>query len=325
MESVAHPLMWIFFAVFVLIALAVDLLVLRGSGPHKVTSREALLWSFAWISLALIFNLLLWLYLESVLDAANAKRIALEFLTGYLVEKSLSIDNIFVFLMLFNYFAVPEQYQQRALIYGVLGAIVLRAILIFLGAALLQNFHWLIYLFGLILLISGLKMLWAAGQKPNLENNPIMRWLSSHLTLTRSYHGQSLWIVENGKRIFTPLFLVLIMIGVTDLIFAVDSIPAIFAITDDPFIVLTSNVFAVLGLRALYFLLADMADRFHLLAYGLALVLIFIGGKMLLMDIYKIPITYSLLIVGLLIMSSMLLSLWLSANAKDDNNLDRPL
>ncbi len=319
MESIAQPAVWLVFSLFVVIAVVVDILVLNRNGPHQVSMREALIWSLAWIALALLFNLGLWIYLQGQMPAVDAQRVALEFLTGYLVEKSLSIDNIFVFLMLFQYFAVPPQYQQRALIFGVLGAIILRAILILIGAALLAKFHWLMYVFGAVLLLSGGKMLWAAGQSVNLENNPVLRWLSGHLNLTRSFHGEQLWIVEQGKRVFTPLFLVLIMIGVTDIIFAVDSIPAIFAITMDPFIVLSSNVFAVLGLRALYFLLAGMAERFHLLAYGLAMVLIFIGAKMLMIDLFKIPIGLSLGVVGALISASMVLSFWVAPRAGESH------
>jgi tellurite resistance protein TerC len=308
MTSIATPMMWTAFAIFVILALLVDLLMLRSSGPHKVTTREALIWSVCWIALSLLFNYgLLW-YLR---DTGNpdAGRIGMEFLTGYLVEKALAVDNIFVFLMIFNYFAVPPQSQQRVLIYGVLGAIVLRGILIFIGAALIQQFHWVLYIFGLFLLGTGIKMIWASGHEPDMDKNPVLRWITGHLPLTRHYAGEAFVVHEEGIRKYTPLFVVMVMVAVTDVIFAVDSIPAIFAITTDPFIVLTSNVFAVLGLRALYFLLAGLAEKFHLLAYGLALVLIFIGVKMLIVDFYKIPIAISLGVVGALIASSMLFSL----------------
>jgi tellurite resistance protein TerC len=240
----------------------------------------------------------------------------MEFLTGYLVEKALAVDNIFVFLMIFTYFAVPAPSQQRVLIYGVLGAIVLRAIMIFIGAALIQKFHWILYFFGLFLLATGAKMLWAAGQEPDMEKNPILRWITGHLPLTRHYHGESFIVREDGIKKYTPLFVVMIMVAFTDVIFAVDSIPAIFAITTDPFIVLTSNVFAVLGLRALYFLLAGMAEKFHLLAYGLALVLIFIGVKMLIVDFYKIPVGISLSVVAALIAAAMVFSLIIKPKEK---------
>ena len=315
METIATPLMWVVFTAFVLAALAVDLLVLRQNGPHKVSTREALLWSAAWIALALVFNAGLWWYLQGRLPEPEADRIALEFLTGYLVEKALAVDNIFVFLMLFTYFGVPAQSQQRVLILGVLGAIVLRGILIFVGAALIAKFHWVLYLFGAFLLFTGVKMFWAVGQEPDMDKNPILRWITGHLPLIRRYHGEALWIGEGRRRKYTPLFVVLVMIAITDVIFAVDSIPAIFAITLDPFIVLTSNVFAVLGLRALYFLLADMADRFHLLAYGLALVLVFIGTKMLIIDIFKIPVAVSLGVVAATLVTSMVMSLVIKPRA----------
>ena len=317
MQTIGTPLMWTAFAAFIVIALAVDLLVLRQNGPHKVSAREALTWSAVWIALALLFNAGLWWYLKGQMPGVDADRIGLEFLTGYLVEKALAVDNIFVFLMLFTYFGVPAASQQRVLVFGVLGAIVLRAIMIFVGAALIAQFHWILYVFGLFLLGTGAKMLWAAGQQPDLEKNPVLRWITSRLPLTRGYHGESLWIGEGRRRRYTPLFVVLVMIGVTDVIFAVDSIPAIFAITTDPFIVLTSNVFAVLGLRALYFLLAGMAEKFHLLSYGLACVLIFIGGKMLLLDVVKIPVALSLGVVAALIGAAMLLSLWIPPRGED--------
>ena len=309
MQTIGTPWMWIGFAVLVLAALAVDLVLMKSKGPHKVTTKEALWWSAGWIALALVFNGLLWWYLIEPLGAVEAERVAFEFFTGYLVEKSLAVDNIFVFLMLFSYFAVPVEQQQRVLIYGVLGAIVLRAIMIFIGAALIAQFHWILYVFGAFLLLTGVKMLWSAGAEPDLDNNPVLRWMRGHLPLTPNYHGDRFMVQEDGVRRYTPLFVVVAMIGITDVIFAVDSIPAIFAITEDPFIVLTSNVFAVLGLRALFFLLAGMADKFHLLAYGLAGVLMFIGGKMLLMDVWKIPILASLGVVAVMIATSMVLSL----------------
>ena len=308
METIGTPIMWAAFTAFVIAALIVDLLVLRQNGPHKVSTREALIWSAAWIALALIFNYGLWWYMQGRVPDADANRIALEFLTGYLVEKALAVDNIFVFLMLFTYFGVPAQSQQRVLILGVLGAIILRAIMIFIGAALIAKFHWILYIFGAFLLLTGAKMLWAAGQEPDMDKNPILRWITAHLPLVRRYHGEALWIGQGKRRKYTPLFVVLVMIAITDVIFAVDSIPAIFAITTDPFIVLTSNVFAVLGLRALYFLLAGMAEKFHLLAYGLAVVLIFIGTKMLIVDLYKIPVLVSLGVVAATLALSMILS-----------------
>ncbi|TCZ83085.1 TerC family protein [Lysobacter sp. N42] len=309
MDTIASPLLWTAFGGLVVLALLVDLVLMRHGGPHRVTFKEALWWSIGWVALALAFGGWLWWYVSGQAGAEEGQRVALEYITGYLVEKSLAVDNIFVFLMLFTYFAVPEEQRQKVLIIGVLGAIALRAIMIFAGALLLQKFHWILYVFGLFLLLTGIKMLWAAGKEPDLENNPILRWLTGHVPMTRGYAGAKLSVLENGKRLYTPLFIVIVMVGVTDLIFAVDSIPAIFAITDDPFIVLTSNVFAVLGLRAMFFLLAGLADRFHLLPYGLAIVLMFIGAKMLLIDVYKIPISISLGVVAAIIGTTVALSL----------------
>ena len=309
METIGNPWLWAGFGGLVVIALLVDLVLMRHGGAHKVTFKEAAWWSLGWVALAMIFNGALWWYVGQTAGAAEANRVGLEFLTGYLVEKALAVDNIFVFLMLFTYFAVPEEQRQRVLVIGILGAIVLRAILIFVGAALLAKFHWLLYLFGAFLLLTGIKMWFAAGKEPDLDKNPVLRWITGHLPLINRYHGDALWLGRGKRRRYTPLFVVLVMIAVTDVIFAVDSIPAIFAITSDPFIVLTSNVFAVLGLRAMFFLLQGMADRFHLLPYGLALVLIFIGVKMLLIDAYKIPVIWSLTTVALTIAATVVLSL----------------
>lgn len=320
MHTIGTPLMWVAFTIVVLVALAVDLLMMRSKGPHKVDTREALLWSAGWIALALIFNVGLWWYLQDKVGPEEAKHVALQFFTGYLVEKALAVDNIFVFLMLFSYFAVPPVQQQRALIYGIIGAIVLRAILIFIGAALIQQFHWILYVFGAFLVFTGVKMLWGAGEEPDIGANPLLNWIRKRFPITSDYHGTRFTVRENGTRWFTPLFVVVVMIGITDVIFAVDSIPAIFAITDDPFIVLTSNVFAVLGLRALFFLLAGMADKFHLLAYGLATVLIFIGAKMLIADIWHIPIGAALGVVALAIGISMVASVLIPPKGKEKND-----
>ena len=310
MNTIASPLLWTAFAALVLVALAVDLVLMRHGGPHKVTFREAAWWSAGWVALALAFNAALWFLLEARQGADVADRVAMEFFTGYLVEKSLAVDNIFVFLMVFTYFAVPEEQRQRVLVIGVLGAIVLRAIMIFAGALLLARFHWILYVFGAFLVLTGIKMLWAAGKAPDLSQNPLLRWMRSHLRITSDYDGNRMLVRRDAATWVTPLFVVAVLIGVTDVVFAVDSIPAIFAITTDPFIVLTSNVFAVLGLRAMFFLLAGVADRFHLLSYGLALVLVFIGTKMLLLDVVKIPIAASLGVVAAIIGSAIALSLW---------------
>jgi len=309
MATIATPWMWAGFFAFVAVATFVDLKVLSAKGAGRVGVREALAWSAFWVALALAFGAWLWWHLHGIVGAAQARETALEYFTGYLIEKSLSVDNIFVFLMLFTYFAVPPELQRRTLVIGVLGAIALRIAMILVGAWLITRFHWILYVFGLFLLATGVKMLVFADQKPDLARNPALRWMRGHLALTPHFEGERFWMLKDGVRTYTPLFLVLVMIGVTDVVFAVDSIPAIFAITDDPFVVMTSNIFAVLGLRALYFVLADMADRFHFLPYGLALVLMFIGAKMLLIDVYKIPVFVALGVVLALIAASVVASL----------------
>ena len=312
METIATPTMWALFAVLVVIATIADLLLMKQQGAHKVSMKEALQWTVIWVIAAMAFNLWMWWYMgglgSDAAQAAIANQKALEFLTGYLVEKSLAVDNIFVFLMIFSFFAVPLEFQKRALIIGVILAIVLRTIMILVGAWLLAKFHWLLYVFGLFLLITGIKMWWAADKKPDLDQNPVLIFLRKRMKISNNFDGEKFFTVQNGVRFATPMLLVVLMIGITDVIFAVDSIPAIFAITNDPFIVLTSNIFAILGLRALYFVLAGMADKFHLLSYGLSIVLIFIGLKMLLIDVYKIPIMISLGFVALTIAGTMVLS-----------------
>ncbi|PZP56159.1 MAG: hypothetical protein DI596_10610 [Azospira oryzae] len=308
-ETIGTPWMWAVFAAFVVTALVVDILLLERKGSRRVTLREAAWWSALWVALSLVFAGLLWWYLDEEHGRAVANLKTTEFLTGYLVEKSLAIDNIFVFLMLFSYFAVPLRYQRRVLIYGIVGAIVLRAAMILGGAWLIARFHWVLYLFGAFLLVTGIKMWVFADNKPDLEANPVLRWLRAHLRITPQFHEERFFVTKDGVRWATPLFVVMVMVGVTDVVFAVDSIPAIFAITLDPFIVLTSNVFAILGLRAMYFLLAGFAGRFHLLSYGLALILIFIGVKMLIADFYKIPVFVSLAVVAAVLAAAMILSL----------------
>ena len=309
MESIGTWWMWTGFAVFVVVAVAIDLLVMQKQGAHRVAVREALNWSVLWIALSFAFCGLLWWYLDANVGRELANRKATEFLTGYLIEKSLSVDNVFVFLMIFSYFAVPAEFQKRALIIGVIGAIILRAIMILVGALLIAKFHWILYVFGVFLLVTGIKMIIFADSKPDLEKNPVLKWMRGHLSITREFHGEQFTFKKDGVRWYTPLFIVLVLIAVTDVVFAVDSIPAIFAITKDPFIVMTANIFAILGLRALYFLLADMADRFHLLSYGLAFVLVFVGTKMLIVDFYKIPVFWALGVVGMILTVSVILSL----------------
>lgn len=319
--SIGTPGLWAGFLVFVLCVLALDLFVLGGRHARPMTPKAALSWSAVWVVLALIFSGLLWKYLSHTAGETIATEMSLSFLAGYLIEKSLSIDNIFVFLMVFSFFKVPPAYQRRVLLYGVLGAIIMRAIMIFAGAALITQFHWVLYIFGLFLLITGAKMLFFADHESDLSNNPLLKFLRKRLPMTNEYHEERFVVrLANGTRRFTPLFLVLIMIELTDLIFAVDSIPAIFAITTDPFIVFTSNIFAIMGLRALYFLLADMNERFHLLKYGLAIVLIFVGIKMLIVEFYKIPTPLSLGIVAGIIGTAIALSLLSTRTQKAENH-----
>ena len=315
-ESFATPGMWAGFIVFVLAMLSLDLFLLGGRTAHRVSVKEALGWTAFWVSLALSFAALLWWYLDANFGRELANRKTLEFITGYLIEQSLSVDNMFVFVMIFGYFAVPPELQRRVLLYGVLGAIVMRAGMILAGVWLVTQFAWLLYVFGAFLLITGIKMLVFADQEPDLEKNPLLRWLRGHMRITKEFHGQSFFIRKDNLLWATPMFLVLLLIEASDVVFAVDSIPAIFAVTTDPFIVFTSNIFAIMGLRALYFLLADMADRFHLLKYGLAIVLVFIGTKMLIAPWFHMPITWSLLIVGTIITASIVLSLAMTKNEK---------
>lgn len=321
LESVATWWMWAGFGIFVIAMLSVDMLLLGRKGSHKVGAKEALTWSLVWFTMALLFGAGLWVWLDYSAGRAIADTKVMEYLTGYLLEKTLAMDNIFVFVMIFSYFAVPQEFQKRILLYGVLGAIILRAIMIALGAWLISQFHWVLYIFGAFLLITGIKMFIFAEHDPNLAKNPLLKWLKNHMRITEEYHGEKFWIMKNGVRWFTPMFLVLVLIEFSDVIFAMDSIPAIFAITSDPFIVFTSNIFAILGLRALYFLLADMANRFHLLKFGLAVVLMFVGTKMLIVDWYKIPVAISLAVVITLLGTSILLSLMSTRKQKPLANI----
>jgi len=316
LESIATAPMWAGFIAFVLVMLALDLFVFGGNKAHKVSVKEAATWSLVWVSLALLFNGGLWWYLNGTAGPEIANQKALEFFSGYLIEKALSVDNVFVFLLIFSAFQVPIQYQRRVLIYGVLGAIVMRAVMIMAGAWVVSEFSWVLYLFGAFLLITGMRMLVAADAEPDVANNPVLRFARRHLRVADGDHGERFFVTKGGLRYVTPLFLVLILIEVTDLVFAVDSIPAIFAITTDPFIVFTSNLFAIMGLRALYFLLVDVADRFHMLKYGLAMVLVFIGAKMLIMPWYHVPVEASLLVVAVLIVSSCVASVFITRSDK---------
>ncbi|WP_439520746.1 TerC family protein [Hydrogenophaga sp.] len=315
MESIAPLWLWVVFVVFVVAALFVDFVVLKKQGSHAVGVKEALNWSLIWVALSFVFNALFWWAVKDTTGStALANEKSLEFLTGYLIEKSLAVDNIFVFLLIFTYFAVPAEFQKRVLMIGIVGAIVLRTVMILVGGWLISEFHWVLYVFGAFLVLTGIKMWWAAGKESSLDDNPALKLLRRVLPVSKGFDGEKFFTIENGKRIATPLFMVICLVGLTDVIFAVDSIPAIFAITQDPFIVLTSNVFAILGLRAMFFLLQAAAGRFHLLNYGLAVILVFIGGKMLLIDIYKIPVAVSLGVVFSILAITML---WSSRTARN--------
>lgn len=292
-------MLWIGFNVFVLAMLALDLGVFHRQA-HVVKVKEALIWSAVWIALALLFNLGVYFW--------RGAETALEFFTGYLIEKSLSVDNIFVFILIFSYFSVPAQYQHKVLFWGIIGALIMRAILIAVGATLIAKFHWIIYLFGGFLILTGIKMAVQKNTEIHPEKNPLVRLFKRFMPVTNEYHSEKFFIKERSRRFATPLFIVLLIVEATDLVFAVDSIPAIFAITKDPFIVYTSNVFAILGLRSLYFALAGVMGYFHYLKIGLALVLVFVGAKMMLVDIYKIPIGLSLSVVGGILLLSILAS-----------------
>ncbi|MDB5852791.1 MAG: Alx protein [Herminiimonas sp.] len=313
MESIGNVWLWSGFGVVVLGMLLVDLLVVGGGKENKVSLRAAGAWSVVWIVLSLAFAAVLWWVLDETAGRAVANQKSLEFVTGYLIEKSLAIDNVFIWLLLFSYFQVPITLQKRVLVYGVLGAIVLRAVMIFAGAWLIAQFHWVLYLFGAFLVITGIRMWLMGDQDPDLAANPVIRWVRTHMKITTEFHGERFFTIQNGTRYATPLFMALVLVELSDVVFAVDSIPAIFAVTTDPFIVLTSNVFAILGLRAMYFLLADFANRFSLLKYGLAVVLVFIGTKMLLAEVYEIPVGVSLGVVAAIIGMTVWLSLRRSA------------
>jgi tellurite resistance protein TerC len=295
---------WVGFTLFVLAMLAVDLGIFHREA-HKVSIKEAAIWSAVWITLSLLFNAGIYQFMGA--------QAGLEFLTGYLIEKALSVDNIFVFVLIFSYFNVPLQYQHRVLFWGILGALVMRGAMIAAGAYLISHFHWIIYIFGAFLVFTGVRMATQTEHAIEPEANPVIRLVRRFIPVTDVYHGQSFFLREKlgskARWVATPLFVVLVLVETTDLIFAVDSIPAIFAVTQQPFLVYTSNVFAILGLRALYFLLAGVVNKFHYLKLGLSVVLVFVGAKMLLTDIYKIPIALSLGVIAFVLATSVAASL----------------
>ena len=312
MNTVGTPLMWGGFAVVVLIMLAIDLFLQGRRGAHGMTMKQAAAWSLVWVTLSLLFCAAFWWYLSITQGRAVADPQALAFLTGYLIEKALAVDNVFVWLMLFSYFAVPAALQRRVLVYGVLGAIVLRTIMIFAGSWLISQFEWLLYIFGAFLLFTGVKMALAKEDETGIGEKPLVRWIRGHLRMTDTIENEHFFVRKNGLLFATPLLLVLIMVELSDVIFAVDSIPAIFAVTTDPFIVLTSNLFAILGLRAMYFLLAGVAERFSMLKYGLSVILVFIGIKMMIVDFYHIPIAISLGVVFGILVLTLLINAWVN-------------
>lgn len=307
-ESIGTPSLWIGFTLFVLALLGLDLGVFHRKS-HAVTTREAFTWSLVWIGLALTFNvgISLWFGPER----------GLEFLTGFLIEKALAVDNIFVFVLLFSYFAVPAAFQHKVLFWGIIGALIMRAVFIIIGGVLLQQFHWIMYIFGAFLVLTGIKLLVQQDVAIHPERNPLFRMFTRFVPSVSEYQGDRFFVRQAGRWLATPLLLVLVSVEITDLIFAIDSIPAIFAVTSDPFIVYTSNIFAILGLRSLYFLLAGIIHQFHYLKTGLALVLAFVGMKMLIADIYKLPIGVSLAVIAFLLGSAIVASLIRSPKKED--------
>lgn len=299
---------WVIFALFLAAMLALDLGIFHRKA-HAVRFREAVAWSTVWVTLSLLFAAGVYVY--------EGSETALEFLTGYLVEYSLSVDNIFVIATIFSYFAVPAVYQHRVLFWGVLGALIMRAIFIGLGAYVLERWGWVVYVFGGLLLVTGIKMALREDKPYDGEQDPVVRWARRVIPLTTRYDGQRFWTIEKGKRVATPLLLVLLLVEFTDLVFAIDSIPAIFAITTDPFVVFTSNAFAILGLRSMYFLLAGMMHRFVYLRYGLAAILVFVGTKMLLFDVWHVPTPVSLAVIGSILALTVAASLWRSRRVAD--------
>lgn len=294
MDTVGSFSLYAIFFAIVIAMLLVDFFTFKQKADEKIPLKQAAIWSGVWVSVSVLFGAGLWWYLDGAYTRELANQKTLEFFTGYLIEKSLAVDNVFVWLMIFSAFAIPPALQRRVLLYGVLGAIILRTIMIFAGAWLITQFHWILYIFGAFLVFTGIKMWVSHGEEPDPENGFLLKFLRKHLRITKELDGEKFIVRREGLLWFTPLAIVLILVEISDVIFAVDSIPAIFAVTTDPFIVLTANLLAILGLRAMFFLLSDIAGRFHLLPYALSIILVFIGIKMLLLEVYKIPIGASL-------------------------------
>lgn len=292
--------LWVIFNLFIFLMLLVDLYVFNRK-PHEITIKESLVWTAIWIAQALVFGVGVYYYMGSAT--------ALDYYTGYLIEKSLSVDNIFVFLLVFSYFGVPPKYQHKVLFWGIFGALVMRFVFIFAGVALINEFHWIIYIFGAFLIFTGVKLALEKDKEIHPERNPVLKLVRRLVPVTKEYHGEKFFIRKMGRTIATPMFIVLVVIETTDLVFAVDSIPAILAITTDEFIVYSSNAFAILGLRALYFALSGVMRLFHYLHYGLSLILIFVGIKMLMADFYHIPTPYALGFIVLTLSASIVFSI----------------
>ena len=311
--------LWIGFNLFVLAMLALDLGVFHRKS-HAVSTKEAITWSLVWISLSLVFNAVIYFFWDRMMPGSSYtnSEAALAFFTGYLIEKSLSVDNIFVFILIFSFFAVPAAYQHRVLFWGILGALIMRGTLIAVGAALLKEFHWVIYVFGVFLIYTGIRMARHQDEEVQPDKNPVVKFFRRFMPVTETFEADNFFIRRAGTLMATPLFLILLIVESTDLVFAVDSIPAIFAVTQEPFIVYTSNVFAILGLRALYFLLANVMDKFQYLKLGLSAVLTFIGVKMVIVDLYHIPVGASLLVVAGILTISILASLWKGRRTTSD-------
>lgn len=299
MDTIGNLWLYAIFFAIVIGMLLVDFFTFKQKADEKVPLKQAAIWSGIWVTVSVLFGAGLWWYLDGAYSRELANQKTLEFFTGYLLEKSLAIDNVFVWLMIFSAFAIPVALQRRVLLYGVLGAIILRTIMIFAGAWLITQFHWILYVFGAFLVFTGIKMWFSHGEEVDAENGFLLKFLRKHLRITKELEGEKFMVRRNGLLWFTPLAIVLILVEISDVVFAVDSIPAIFAVTTDPFIVLTANLLAILGLRAMFFLLADIAGRFHLLPYALSIILVFIGTKMLLLEVYKIPIGVSLGFIAL--------------------------
>ena len=311
--------LWIGFNVFVLAMLALDLGVFHRKS-HAVSTKEAITWSIVWISLSLVFNVVIYFFWDRMMPGSSYtnSEAALAFLTGYLIEKSLSVDNIFVFILIFSFFAVPAAYQHRVLFWGILGALIMRGILIIVGAALLKEFHWIIYIFGAFLIFTGIRMSMKQDENVQPDKNPVVKFFRKFMPVTENFEEDKFFVRRAGKLFATPLFLILLIVESTDLIFAVDSIPAIFAVTQESFIVYTSNVFAILGLRALYFLLANIMGKFQYLKYGLSAVLTFVGIKMVIVDLYHIPVGISLIVIASILTISIVASLWKAKNSPEE-------